>query len=203
MLGYESSQFGGNVKDLFIDLLHPDERDTILPFVTHALSGPGIYSVEFQMRAKDGAYRWTRSRGKLVEHDADGAPLRAIGTHTDITERKLTELALIESESRFRDMADSAPVMIWMAGLDKLCYFFNKTWLDFTGRTQEQEAGNGWAEGVHPDDLDRCLKIYVESFDARRAFKMDYRLRRYDSVYRWIEDNGTPRLMQKAAFWAT
>jgi len=200
MLGYDSSSFEPNIKSLFLDLLHPDEQDTILPFVKEALEGPGVYSVDFQMRAKNGTYRWIRSRGKLVEDDAQGKPFRAIGTHTDITERKLTELALVESESRFRDMANSAPVMIWIAGLDKLCYFFNKGWLDFTGRSLDQESGNGWAEGVHPDDFDRCLKIYVESFDARRHFKMDYRLRRHDGVYRWIEDNGSPRFDGQGEF---
>ena len=200
MLGYDPLNFGSNVESLFLYLLHPEERDTILPFVKDALEGPGLYSVDFQMRAKDGTYRWIRSRGKLVEDDAQGKPLRAIGTHTDITDRKLTELALVESESRFRDMADSAPVMIWIAGLDKLCYFFNKGWLAFTGRTLDQESGNGWAEGVHPDDFDRCLKIYVESFDARRPFKMDYRLRRHDGVYRWIEDNGSPRIDGQGQF---
>lgn len=193
MLGYESSQFDPNVESLFTNLLHPDERDNILQFILQELNGPGFYTVDFQIQAKDGTYRWIRSRGKLVQHDGQGSLLRAIGTHTDITNWKLAELALIESEHRFRDMADSAPVMIWMSGLDMLCYFFNQTWLDFTGRTEEQESGNGWAERVHPDDLERCMKIYTESFNAQQPFRMDYRLLRHDNEYRWIEDNGRPR----------
>lgn len=109
--------------------------------------------------------------------------------------RDMTDMlkAQSESEQRFQVMADSAPVMIWMARLDKLCDWFNEPWLRFTGRTLQQEWGNGWAEGVHPDDFERCLKIYSEAFDARREFSMDYRLRRRDGVYRWILDNGAPR----------
>jgi PAS domain S-box-containing protein len=98
-----------------------------------------------------------------------------------------------ESETRFRTMLDAAPVMIWMSDTDRLCTFFNKRWLDFTGRTLEQEMGNGWSEGVHPDDFERCLNVYVSSFDARKDFTMEYRLRRRDGVYRWILDTGVPQ----------
>ena len=92
----------------------------------------------------------------------------------------------------FEELANNAPVMIWRSRLDKLCDFFNKPWLDFTGRTHAQEFGMGWAEGVHPDDFDRCVKIYTTAFDAREKFSMEYRLRRHDGVYRWILDTGTP-----------
>src|SRR5436190_11871446 len=78
-----------------------------------------------------------------------------------------------ESEARFRGMANAAPVMIWLTGTDKLCTFVNKSWLDFTGRALEQELGNGWAEGVHPDDAASCLSTYEEAFDARRRFTME------------------------------
>ena len=114
--------------------------------------------------------------------------------------RRRAEASLRESEERFRAMANTAPVMIWMSGADKLCTFFNKGWLDFTGRPLEQELGNGWAEGVHREDIDGCLGVYVKSFDAHQHFSIEYRLRRSDDEYRWVLHNGTPRFAPNGTF---
>ena len=111
-----------------------------------------------------------------------------------------SEAAARESEERFRILADTAPVMVWMAGTDMLCNFFNRQWLEFTGRTIERELGNGWSEGVHADDLKRCLETYTSSFAARESFTMEYRLRRADGEYRWILDTGLPRYVLGGAF---
>jgi PAS domain S-box-containing protein len=82
--------------------------------------------------------------------------------------------------------------LIWRANKEKLCDYFNERWLKFTGRTFDQEYGNGWAEGVHPEDLKRCIDIYVTNFDQRKIFEMKYRLKRHDGEYRWIFDRGVP-----------
>jgi PAS domain S-box-containing protein len=109
-----------------------------------------------------------------------------------VEELRLEEAALRKSEEHFRTLANSAPIMLWLSGTDKLCTFFNEPWLKFTGRTLTEELGDGWAAGVHPDDLDRCLTTYASSFDARRSFEMEYRLRHANGEYRWILDQGTP-----------
>jgi PAS domain S-box-containing protein len=118
----------------------------------------------------------------------------------EIARRKQVEEALRESEERFRTMADTAPVMLWMSGTDALCMFFNKPWLDFRGRTMEEEVGNGWVEGVHPDDREHCVETYQNAFEAHLDFRMEYRLRRFDGEYRWVLDSGTPRFTPEGAF---
>jgi PAS domain S-box-containing protein len=118
----------------------------------------------------------------------------------DVTERRQAREAIRESEARFRMMADTAPVMIWISGDDKLGAFFNKHWLDFTGRTMEQEMDYGWAESVHPDDCERCLSTYASHFDAREPFSMEYRHRRNDGEYRWLLNEGVPRFSPNGNF---
>ncbi len=118
----------------------------------------------------------------------------------EIRRRVEAEHSLEESDSRFRDMANTLPSLIWLAGPDKRCTFFNRAWLDFTGRNLQQEMGEGWTAGVHPDDLRDCLRTYTESFDARLPFEMKYRLRHASGEYRWIVDSGTPRYGPEGEF---
>src|ERR1700733_5399183 len=149
-----------------------------------------------------------RKDGSLLEVSLTISPVRDLAGRVigaskvarDISEQKQVERALRESEQRFRMITDASPIMVWLSGTDKLCYYFNKGWLDFVGRTLEQEAGNGWAENVHPEDFDRCLQIYVKNFDARQPFEMEYRLRHHTGEYRWIIDHGTPRYATDGTF---
>jgi PAS domain S-box-containing protein len=127
--------------------------------------------------------------------------LRLVGEiFTNALARKRADIVIRESEGRFRLMAETTPVMVWMSGPDKGCTYVNKHWLDFTGRPLERQLGDGWSEGVHPDDFQRCLHTYGEAFDARQAFRMEYRLQRYDGEYRWILDVGVPRFGSDGTF---
>jgi PAS domain S-box-containing protein len=100
----------------------------------------------------------------------------------------------------FQELADGAPVMIWMSGLDMGCFYFNRAWLGFRGRTVEQEFGNGWAEGVHPEDLQRCVSHYISCFERRIAFAMSYRLQDAAGEYKWILDRGAPHYLPDHTF---
>ncbi len=184
-----------------LQLVHPEDRErmkqTVQDMIEHGDGGE--HESEYRITRPDGSTRWIAGYGG-VELDERGKPAFARGVSRDITKRKIAEDSLRESEERFRTVANAAPVMIWMSGTDKLCNFLNKGWLDFTGRSLEQELGNGWAEGVHAENRHRCLAVYERAFDAREPFTMEYRLRRNDGEYRWVLDSGTPRFASDGAF---
>jgi PAS domain S-box-containing protein len=125
--------------------------------------------------------------------DREGNVFGILSTGADVTELQLSKQKLVESERQFKKIADSAPVLIWMCTPDKNCTYFNVAWLNFTGRSLEEEKGFGWFEGVHPEDKDKCLNIFLKAFDQREEFYMEYRLRKHDGSYRWISDTGVPR----------
>jgi len=179
------------------DLIAPEDRETFRAFNERICRGDKD-SLEFDMIGLDGTRHHMETHAAPL-HNPDGRVVQLAITH-DVTERKRAELALWESEQRYRAVTDASPIMVWMSGTDKLCYYFNKGWLDFVGRTLEQEAGNGWTENVHPEDFDRCVQIYTNHFDARQPFEMEYRLRHHTGQYRWITDHGTPRYAPDGTF---
>lgn len=99
----------------------------------------------------------------------------------------------VSCEERFRRLADAAPVMIWMSGPDARCTYFNRAWLEFRGRNLDDELGNGWTAGLHPDDRDLCMETYIKSFTSRQAFRMQHRMERHDGQFCWLENSGVPR----------
>jgi PAS domain S-box-containing protein len=136
----------------------------------------------------------------LQSADPVAAELQELRERVNRLEREAAERGRRESEERFQQMADTAPVMLWMSGSDTLCTFFNRRWLEFRGRTIEQELGDGWTEGVHPDDKERCLSTYLTAFNEREEFRMEYRLQRRDGRYCWIVDTGIPRSFPDTGF---
>ena len=184
----------------FRDRIAAEDRKYRDNTLRNALTGihDGAYEIEYRIIV-DGEIRWIKSKGRAF-FTSSGKAYRLVGTMLDVTKEHVSEQLLKESEQRFRLAADSASAMIWMSGPDMLCNYFNKSWMHFTGRTQEQELGDGWKEGVHPDDLNRIQETYIENFRARKEFYMEYRLRRYDGEYRWVSDAASPRMSPDGLF---
>ena len=152
-----------------------------------------IDPMEATVRCKDGSNRY------IEFHFASFGDTGLI-SFVDLTDRQRAQTALRESEERFRLVANAAPVMIWISGPDRLCTYFNQTWLKFTGRSIHEELGNRWTEGVHPEDFEPRLDTYTKAFDQRESFEMEYRLRRHDGEYRWVLDLGVPRFNLDGSF---
>jgi PAS domain S-box-containing protein len=156
-----------------------------------------VRTAECRFRVKNGETRDAMLSYEVIEVDGERCSLTLL---TDITDRKRAEEALRESEQRFRLMADSTPVLMWLSGSDTRRIDFNKEWLAFNGRSQVQEVEEGWMENVHPEDRPRCEKISAEAFKHKRGVRMEYRLRRHDGQYRWVLDNGIPRFLSDGTF---
>jgi PAS domain S-box-containing protein len=196
MFGFSEAEAVGQPIAIVIPDELRDEQKDILQRVTR---GECIQHLETVRVTKDGK-KISVSLTISPVRNSEGVIVGASKIIRDITDRKHAEQILRESEERFRLVANTAPVLLWMSGPDKLCTFFNQCWLDFTGRPLEQELGNGWASGVHPEDLEHCMAIYSGAFEARAEFDMEYRLRRSDGKYRWIVDHGVPRFESDGTF---
>ena len=141
---------------------------------------------------------WQQYKGSIVT--VAGIQVMLVVALVASLARRRTARTQRESEGRFRLLSSAAPVMMWIAGPDKLRTDVNRPWLDFIGQSIAAVLGTGWTNSVHPGDLSRCLETYRNAFDRREAFRMEYRLRRHDGEYRWILDTGAPRFLEDGSF---
>jgi PAS domain S-box-containing protein len=188
-------RFTGGTSDVgvtFATSAHPDDREEALRIWEEASARREEFRCEYRLRhASSGDYRWVLEVG--VPRFAGGEFVGYVGTATDIHERRAMEEALRESEASFRDLADTAPAMMWTTDEDGLVTFVNEGWLRFTGTTLEEELGASWQLGVHPEDADATLSTWDRAREERRSWEREYRLLHHSGEYRWIVDRGVPR----------
>ena len=186
LFGLQLPQTARSLDQLLV-LVHPDDRLEIMGLCERCRSEGEDFEAEFRIVWPNGEVRWFYGRGKTILED--GQPIYLTGACFDITHRKNTQQ---QSGARFYTLADAAPVMMWMSGPDKLCTWFNKSWLNFIGSRIEQVRGNGWLKNVYIDDVASCIDTYKNAFDARVPFTRSYRLKRHDGEYRWVLDTAVP-----------
>lgn len=181
----------------FLATVHPDDLRIILD--SDADKSWRETSSEFRIVRNDGEIRHIYSRG-YREFDRDGTITRVFGIDQDITARKQSEERIVRSRNYYLQLLEHFPAMIRRTGIDGGCDYCNRTWLAFTGRTLDQERGDGWTAGIHPDDLAGCLAVYHAAFLKREPFTMEYRLRRHDGRHQWITDHGHPFYTEEGIF---
>ena len=176
----------------FTQLLPEHARDAALSHVASLIENRRAETYEHEVVLPNGERGWQQWVDHVVQPtNGHGIELQGIGR--DVTERRQAEEELRLSETRFRHMADTAPVMIWIADTDMLCTYFNQRVLDFTGRSMEELLGDGWGKAVHEDDYPKCVDIYTAAYERKEPFVMEFRVRRADGEFRWLYDTGAPR----------
>ncbi|WP_242056548.1 MULTISPECIES: PAS domain S-box protein [unclassified Nostoc] len=194
MLGYAENEIE-NHHQAFEQLIHPQD----LPAVQSALNDhfqddSVIYEVEYRMRCAWGEWKWIQSRGQIVEHDDLGEPLRMTGTHKDISDRKLAELALQESQLRYQRLAEASPVGIFHADKSTYCHYVNQRWCEITGMSQQEGLGKSWAKAVHPEDRERVHAAWHEAAATKSPYKCEHRFMRPDGKSIWVISQAIPEL---------
>jgi PAS domain S-box-containing protein len=190
-LRFTGRTLADEIGDTFAASAHPDDREELLARWREAFSRRAEFRFEYRLMHHAGGHRWVLEVG--TPRFARGEFVGYVGTATDIHERKQMEDALRESEASFRDLADTAPVMIWTTDERGLITFVNAGWLRYTGTTLEEQLGPSWSLGVHPDDAPAVISSWNEKLAAREPWELEYRLRGKDGDYRWIVDRGVPR----------
>jgi PAS domain S-box-containing protein len=206
VFGYTPDEFYASPV-LIRAIIHPDWHGYFAEQWEKLIVGEMPPTYEYQIVHKRGETRWMNQRNTLIR-DESGKPLAIQGIVTDVTERKLAEIRLEESEERFRTMADSAPIMIWIADEQgqtdchgcQGCNYFNQRWYEFTGLPQVRGGSCEWESVIHAEDERHFLVAYREGFLGQQAFDVEYRLRRHDGVFRWVRDSGVPRYSAEGSF---
>jgi len=177
----------------WIDRIHPEDRERTSDGLRSAIRGSeSTWTCEYRFQRVDGAWAYIFDRA-YIARDASGRAWRVIGAMQDLTERKRAEAELRESEERFRNIADSAPVIVWVCGPDGAVTFTNRFGLNFIGRTMEQELGTGWTNLLHPDDRERVAFAFSSAVAGRRIYQTSFRIRGVDGEYHWMLSKGAPR----------
>jgi PAS domain S-box-containing protein len=196
MTGLTADQAQG---DGWTGALHPEDRQRVVAGWKQAVRNKVPSDAEFRFLRPDGTITWLQGNAVPLWRP-EGGVAGYIGTVVDVTQRKTAEIALRESERRFRHMADHAPVMIWVTEADGRCTFLGKTWYDFTGRTPETSLGFGWIEAMHPDDRAAARRTFLAANDRHAAYSLEYRLRDRDGLYHWVIDAALPRFADEGHF---
>ena len=191
-LRFTGGDVGGERGGSFAASAHPDDREELLSRWAEATGRREPFRCEYRLRhAASGGYRWVLERG--TPRYSGGRFVGYVGTATDIDERRAMEETLRESEARFRELADTAPAMIWTTDVEGLVTFVNEGWLGFTGTDFQEELGASFGVGVHPEDVELVLSSWDRSLEAREPWECEYRLRHTSGAYRWVVDRGVPR----------
>ncbi|NEX93374.1 PAS domain S-box protein [Caulobacter sp. 17J65-9] len=173
-------------------MMHPADRDRAHAAYTAALNGSGkTYWTDYRVMRDDGGVVWLAARGEVVR-DVSGRIRGMRGVSFDVTALKTAQLAVVESEQRFGELADAAPMLVWLSRPDKSCYWFNKRWLELTGQSLGEQLLKDWTQVVHPEDRARAVETYEGAFDRRETYRMQYRLLSRDGSWRWIDETGAP-----------
>lgn len=187
MLGYEPHEIGDS-KDEWASRVHPDDLEWVLAVLHRYLQGRSDgYKIEHRVRCKDGSYKWILARGKVIERDANGAPLRVVGTHSDVTERKLVEESMHRSEERFRAMSDASPLGIFVTDAQGYCEYTNRVYHLLSGLTLEESLGTGWSNAIHPEDRTRVFGEWFHAASQNLPFQSEHRFLRPDGMVIWTQ----------------